>query len=119
MSRPQPDSYLITDLEINLNPRKSLAIIFSVFLFLVVPIVIIENIFNRPANSAGQVAGISTTTDTTSFIVLFGQRFDLNSQAGLLIIAATLLIGIAILLIIFLIIDSKRSRKISRLSKRY
>ncbi len=116
MSKPHPDDYKMTHLETDFSTKKIFALILSVLLFFVVPIVTIETISSKISKniSDGQVAGVSTTqTNFTNSNVLnlFGVSLNLNSQSGLLILGGVVLFGIAIILIIYLFIDNNAKNK--------
>ena len=109
MARPQPDIYNLPNLEIDFSFKKLFFSIVFILFFLVAPIVIIDGtIKNTSSQNQAQVAGISTSTTevSESYLYLFGQKFDLNSQAGVFAIAGLTLLGIAIILILFLLADS-------------
>jgi len=118
MSRPHPDDYKMPHLEADFAARKLIAGILSIVLFFIVPIVAIETIGQKlyTASSEAQVAGISTTTvnTSTSNLNLLGLEVNLNSQSGLLAIGGMVLFGIAIILVIYLVIDDNTKHKDSQ-----
>lgn len=120
MNRPQPDTLILPNLKAEISIRKIIVACFSVFIFLILPIFIISQISTpKESSNQGQVAGISTSSiNTPSYIYLFGQSFDLNSQAGILVIAGILLFSIAFILIMFLAFDSLKSKKKSRYTRK-
>lgn len=96
-----------------LSPSKIIAIILFVGLFFIAPVFLIES---SKAPASGKVAGVSTSLQQIYFpqITL---EIDLNNQPGLFFIAGIIFIGIGAIVIIFLLIDSKRFKS-TRNSKR-
>lgn len=74
-----------------------------VFAF-IIPISLIENYYN--SNSTGQVAGVSTQTQTSSiFLPILNQAILLEGQSGVLAIIGITIILICIIILLVLLIE--------------
>jgi len=115
MNRPQPDVYELPNLKVEFSFKKLIASVLSVVIFLILPIAGIDSLIrssNAPPVTQGQVAGISTSTiSSDNNIYILGQTIDLNSQSSILAIGGLILLGLAIILTIYLIIDSSLTSK--------
>lgn len=116
MSKPHPDDYKMTHLETDFSTKKIFALILSVLLFFVVPIITVESIGKQLSHNPteGNVAGVSTSqasATNSNVLNIFGANLNLNSQSGLLILGGVVLFGIAIILMIYLFIDNNAKNK--------
>lgn len=115
MNRPRPDVYEIPNLKPEMSLKKIVATFGAVFIFFVIPVVAIEAIThpNNLQNISGRVAGISTTLSNegtaSNIINFFGLQINLNSQTGLIAMGGFLLVGIAIILAFYLLIETLKS----------
>jgi hypothetical protein len=114
------DIYELPQLKMEITITKIFLIIVGVTFSFVLPFFAIEN-YKQSSNttteiasdsSNGQVAGVSTEATNSTFIIpLTNTEVDLNSQSGSLISVGMILIGVSFILLIFLLVDSVRSRK--------
>src|SRR5690554_5595274 len=106
---------------IDLNTQKVVAIFVSVFLFFILPVAGIEHLnqtslINSYDQNTTQIAASNTNPVTGRVAGVSDQNTNkilglyLNDEATLFLIGGIILIGISILLIIFLIVDSRRSK---------
>ncbi|SRR5260221_2904732 len=99
----------LPQLKVELDLPKFLVIIITLVFTLILPIGVYYQVQNQTNQEiSGQVAGISTTKQSTAFTLL-GFNIDLNSQTGVLILVGLLLFGISAILIMFLIIDNYKT----------
>lgn len=112
--RPQPDVYELPKLKFDFNIRKLIVGVFSVFLFFVLPVLVIQNISTVVQNpERGRVAGINIDSNE-ELISLLGIEIDLNSKGGIFILIGSILVGISIILFLYLIYDNLRIKKVSK-----
>ena len=118
------DIYELPDLKVEMTFGKFVVIIASIFLFLILPINLINTYFPEinPNNSSiqeqsteGRVAGVETslTGDVDNIdnqIPLLGD-FNLNSQSGVFVLLGLILIGISVLLTLYLFISGRKEEK--------
>src|SRR5688572_2635730 len=106
----------LPELKVNMTFGKFVMIIASVFIFLVLPIQVITTYFpqldpnkSQETENIGRVAGASTDLNNTSElkIPILNDSIDLNSQDGVFTILGMVLIGIAVILIVYLILESR------------
>jgi hypothetical protein len=62
-------------------------------------------------NTTGRVAGVSTSNNAFK-LPLVGTIIDLNSSSGLLIVVGIGLLGISMILLLFLIVDNVKIKKV-------
>lgn len=111
-------------LKINFGLGKFIATIVAVNLFLVLPISLIES--NKGSTNSdtiaiaddGRVLGLNSI-DTLNQIPsneyrLLGVNVDFSSENGLLVSIGLILLTISFLILIFLIIDNYRSKKLNK-----
>lgn len=112
------DIYELPQLKFELDTKRAVFIVFTVLIFLVLPIYAIDYAQNYTSNSSttsGSVAGAFTdisTKDSTVDIPLLNYELNLNSQAGAFIVLGSLLITISVLITMYLIFRSTKKYNI-------
>jgi hypothetical protein len=103
-------------LKVDLDLPRFLIIVITIFATFVLPAQFIQYYKTQSETQiatpqSGQVAGLATQKSSSTIKVPFTDtEVDLNSQAGVMIVGGMVLIGISIILIIFLLIDSYKSK---------
>lgn len=115
----EPD--LLPQLKPDITFGKVVATIITLVLFLALPIGIIDT-YIQPDNpqpqpvstsSTGQVAGVSTSSNSEDVITIPVIEYDLEleSQGGLLILAGSVLIGIAIVMLMYVLVVEQKVKR--------
>ena len=103
-------------LKVELNVAKVIVATIIVLCFYVLPIYLINKSQETPI-AGPEVAGVSVSK--VNELNLGFTRVDLNSQAGIFVTGGVILMGISIILIIFLILDDIKFRRIRNRKKHY
>lgn len=94
---------------VDLTVTRAVLIFISVTLFFVMPVLGITYVQNTTPAPTPQVAGVNETTlAATSSTNVIG--IDLNSQAGLLLMIGIILVGIALIVTMFMIVENVRKQ---------
>lgn len=108
-------------LKVEFNLGKLIATVVAVNLFLILPISLVENSRNNSSNTiavsdSGRVLGLdsSAETITTTQYQVLGVAFDPQTENGLLVTIGLVLLGISFLILVFLIVDNQRSKRLKK-----
>lgn len=98
-------------IKIEINLVSLIASFIGLIISFIVPVYLInQGIISNTQTTTGQVAGISTEKQepSTLLIPFINQKVVLEGQSGILAILGIALMGICIIILLYLIIDSLR-----------
>ena len=117
------DPYILPKLKTELSLPKVLVIIITILFTLVIPAELITYYNRTSTNSSSEtskntnsqnssVAGVTTEKSSQNIDIPFlNTSINLNSQSGVFILAGSILIGVSLILLMFLVVDNTRVKR--------